>query len=137
LLIAPAFFILSAIMTTRELEKSRRGLVEAAVSQTSQGPEALMIEKADEPKKRDYSCEIISFIVLAVLSELSHFWYILIAICTAIAFWGAILLLGRLAQSAVKMFPWRPPAKQPKNSNTGDSGGQVFLPSKIRQSADC
>jgi hypothetical protein len=29
---------------------------------------------------RDYSCEIMAVIVLTVLSALSHFWYILIAL---------------------------------------------------------
>ena len=29
---------------------------------------------------RDYSCEVIGVIVLTVLSALSHFWYILIAL---------------------------------------------------------
>ncbi len=29
---------------------------------------------------RDYSCEILAVIILTVLSALSHFWYILIAI---------------------------------------------------------
>jgi len=31
--------------------------------------------------RRDYSCEIMGIVVLTALSALSHFWYILIAIC--------------------------------------------------------
>jgi hypothetical protein len=45
---------------------------------------------------RDYSCEIMSLIVLTVLSALSHFWYIMIAICIVIALAGAGLLISIL-----------------------------------------
>ena len=31
--------------------------------------------------KHDYGCEVIAFVALTVLSALSHFWYILIALC--------------------------------------------------------
>jgi hypothetical protein len=137
LLIAPAFFILNAIVTIDELEESRRELVEAAFAKSLQGHEARITEKADEPEKRDYSCEIISFVVLVFLSELSHFWYIVIAICIAILFWGAILLLGKLALSAASTFSWRLLARRTNDRKAGDSGNQVFQPSEIRQSLDC
>ena len=96
-----------------------------------------MIGKADEPKKRDYSCEVISIIVLLVLSELSHFWYIVIAISVGIVFWGAIVLLSQWVLSAAGTFPWHPRVRHANNLITGDSGNQVFQPSKIRQSVDC
>jgi len=137
LLIAPAFFILNAIVTIDELEESRRELVEAAFAKSPQGQEARITEKADEPEKRDYSCEIISFIVLVLLSELSHFWYIVIAICIAILFWGAIFLLGKLALSAAGSFAWRLRVRSTNDGKAGDSGYQVFQPSEIRQSLDC
>jgi hypothetical protein len=96
-----------------------------------------MTEKADDPKKRDYSCEIISFIVLFILSELSHFWYIAIAICIGIIFWGAVVLLGKLILSAARMFSRHLGARPANNRKTADSGDQVFLPRKIRQTVDC
>ena len=45
---------------------------------------------------RDYSCELLSFIVLFVLSALSHFWFIMIAICIGIGLWGAGIVLSRI-----------------------------------------
>jgi hypothetical protein len=42
---------------------------------------------------KDYSCEIMSLIVLTVLSALSHFWYIMIAICAVMALAAAGFLI--------------------------------------------
>jgi hypothetical protein len=39
-------------------------------------------------ERNDYSSEILSLIVLIVLSVLSHFWYVLIAICVGAALLG-------------------------------------------------
>jgi hypothetical protein len=64
-----------------------------------------MTEMADNRKKGNYDCEILSFIVLFILSALSHFWYILFAICAGIIFWGAVVLLGQLLMSAARTFP--------------------------------
>jgi hypothetical protein len=64
-----------------------------------------MTESAEHGKKSDYSCEILSFIVLAILSALSHFWYILLIFCAGIIFWGAVVLLGRALHSAAMTFP--------------------------------
>ena len=50
--------------------------------------------------RRDYSCEIISVVVLLLLSALSHFWYIAIAAGFAIAAWQTIRLLGLAVRSA-------------------------------------
>jgi hypothetical protein len=46
--------------------------------------------------KRDYSCEIMALVVLTALSALSHFWYIMIAICVVAALIGAGFLLSRI-----------------------------------------
>ncbi|MGA7794227.1 MAG: hypothetical protein WCA19_14420 [Candidatus Acidiferrales bacterium] len=64
-----------------------------------------MTESADTGKKSDYSCEILSFIVLVILSALSHFWYILFIFCAGIIFWGAVVLMGQILQSAAMTFP--------------------------------
>ena len=49
----------------------------------------MMTKRTGETKKRDYSCEIISLIVTVILSELSHFWYIVFASCFATLCWGS------------------------------------------------
>src|ERR1700674_5876968 len=46
--------------------------------------------------KHDYGCEIMSFIVLFILSSLNHFWYIMILICIGAAVWGTGALLARM-----------------------------------------
>jgi hypothetical protein len=98
-----------------------------------------MAEKASEPSKHDYSCEILSFIVLVLLSALSHFWYIVIAICAGIVFWGALALFGQLMLRAAGTLPWHVRSKRTiaEETEDGDSEPQVFLPRKIRQSVDC
>jgi hypothetical protein len=47
-------------------------------------------------KKCDYSSEIIGLIILTVLSALSHFWLIMIAICAVSIAAGAGYLISRL-----------------------------------------
>ena len=64
-----------------------------------------MTESADHGKKNDYSCEILSFIVLTILSALSHFWYILFIFCAGIVFWGAVVLLRQILRSVAMTFP--------------------------------
>lgn len=71
-----------------------------------------MIEKTDESDKSDYSCEIVSFIVLVILSALSHFWFIVIGTGVAFVFWAALALLGHLVRTAAGALPSRPRAKQ-------------------------
>jgi hypothetical protein len=46
--------------------------------------------------QHDYSCEILALIVLTILSALSHFWYIMIAVCVVMAIGGAAFLLSRI-----------------------------------------
>jgi hypothetical protein len=46
--------------------------------------------------RHDYSSEIMALVVLVVLSVLSHFWYVLIAICVGAAFMGMGYLFARI-----------------------------------------
>ncbi len=65
--------------------------------------------------KQDYSCEIIALIVLTVLSALSQFWYIMIAICVVMGFVAAALLLSRIylrAQSEILARLLNPPSRK-------------------------
>jgi hypothetical protein len=96
-----------------------------------------MTEKSAQPEKRDFSCEILSFIVIAILSELSHFWFILIAIGIAILFWVIMVVLAKLMLFAAKAFSWGTRAELSNDIKPGDIGNQVFPPAKIRQSVDC
>lgn len=96
-----------------------------------------MSEKKDHPSKPDYSIEIGSFVVLVILSGLSHFWYIVIAICIGMLFWVAVRLLVRLARSVATGFPGQPLAIQPNRCKQRGFQNQVFQPRKIRQSVDC
>jgi hypothetical protein len=38
--------------------------------------------------RHDHGCEIIALVVLTALSALSHFWYLMIAICAVMALAG-------------------------------------------------
>jgi hypothetical protein len=137
LLIGPAFFILNANLRVRGSQELEPRLINEEPDQSLQGQKAMMTERTGETKKRDYSCEIISFMVIIVLSELSHFWYIVIAFCFAALCWGAIVMLGKLAIFAARKFSWPLRASQTTDRKAGDIGSQVFQPSKIRQSLDC
>jgi hypothetical protein len=106
---------------THELDESRPGVLEAAFAQILQGQGARMFKRAHEARKRDYSCEILSLIVLVILSDLSHFWLIVIAICIGVVFWGAIVLFGKLLLSTFGALPWRPRVRQINNSIPADS----------------
>jgi hypothetical protein len=46
--------------------------------------------------RHDYSSEIVALFVLVVLSVLSHFWYVLIAICVGAALIGMGYLFARI-----------------------------------------
>jgi hypothetical protein len=50
----------------------------------------------------DYGCEIMALVALMVLSALSHFWYIMIAICVAITLAGVSRMFCRMLVSARK-----------------------------------
>jgi hypothetical protein len=96
-----------------------------------------MSEKQGHPSKPDYSIEIGSFIVLVILSGLSHFWYIVIAICIGMLFWATVALIVRLARSAANGLSSAPRATQANSSKHSGFQNQVFQPRKIRQSVDC
>ncbi len=95
-----------------------------------------MTDKEDESVKGDYYYEIVSFIVLVILSGLSHFWFILIGICAMMLFWGAVLLLVQGVRYATSSFSLRARATRTNNVGLSASRNQVFLPVKIRQSVD-
>ena len=95
-----------------------------------------MTDKEDRPEKGDYYYEIVSFLVLIILSGLSHFWFILIGICAMMLIWGAILLLMQAVRHATNSFSRCSRATQTNNGIMSDSRNRVFLPVKIRQSVD-
>lgn len=51
----------------------------------------------------DYSSEIMALAVLVVLSMLSHFWYVLIAICVGAALIGMVYLFARIILPATML----------------------------------
>ena len=53
--------------------------------------------------RHDYSSEIMALVVLVVLSVLSHFWYVLIAICVGAALIGMGYLFARIILRATMM----------------------------------
>ena len=113
------------------------GAQAAEFAQTLHTQGAQMAEKRNGAKKRDYSCEILSLIVLVILSDLSHFWLIMIAICIGIVFWGGGVLLAHLVLSKVWVLPWRFHVRKKGDSKFGDFENEVFQPRKIRQNVDC
>jgi hypothetical protein len=46
--------------------------------------------------RHDYSSEIIALVILVILSVLSHFWYVLIAICVGATLVGMGYLFARI-----------------------------------------
>jgi len=67
-----------------------------------QGAPMPAIEPAEERKSEDYSCEIISFVVLIGLSALSHFWFIAIGISVGTLVWALIKLIRQMILWAAK-----------------------------------
>ena len=53
--------------------------------------------------RHDYSAEIMALVVLVVLSVLSHFWYVLIAICVGAALIGMVYLFARIILRATML----------------------------------
>lgn len=64
-----------------------------------------MAQGTDRRHNGDYSCEVLSLIVLFLLSALSHFWYILMAVGAGILLWAGVVLLGRFLTFAIRTFP--------------------------------
>ena len=91
-----------------------------------------MTESGGDLKKGDYSCEIISALVLLALSALSRFWLIAIAAAAGIAVWGVLLLL----KETWKFTARRVDSPQALERLKG-AAAQVFSLRKLRQSVDC
>lgn len=64
-----------------------------------------MTHGADGCNNGDYSCELLSLIVLFLLSALSHFWYLFIAIGIGLFLWVGVVLLGSSLMSAAHALP--------------------------------
>jgi hypothetical protein len=90
-----------------------------------------MLENGKGVPGADRSCEIISFVVLAVLSALSHFWYILIVFCMALLLRELVSFACQYLMASIPLVPWH--AWKNSNSNLGAAHirHQVFKPSKI------
>jgi hypothetical protein len=96
-----------------------------------------MTQNTNESNQRDYSCEIMSFVVILILSALSHVWFIAIALCAAMALWVTIVLVGQWAHRAAEAYLRTTRSQMEMAPSQADSGSQVFRPAEIRQSVDC
>jgi hypothetical protein len=92
-----------------------------------------MAESEKKLPVRDNSCEIISFIVLAILSALSHFWYILIIFCMVIILRHLISYVSQFVISSPQIIPWQAWKSGPSTPAlpAAEIQRQVFKPSKI------
>ncbi|HTC61971.1 MAG TPA: hypothetical protein VK709_03955 [Candidatus Saccharimonadales bacterium] len=77
------------------------------------------------------SCEIISFIVLAILSALSHFWYILIIFCVVIVLRRTISYASQFVVASLQFIPWHAWKSATSTLRASKIQHQVFKPSKI------
>jgi hypothetical protein len=80
---------------------------------------------------KDYSCEIIAFIVLAILSALSHFWYILIVFCLVIVLRRLLSFVSQFVVSSLQIIPWHAWKNSVPTLHASKIQHQVFKPSKI------
>jgi hypothetical protein len=90
-----------------------------------------MAESEKELPHTDNSCEIISFIVLAILSVLSHFWYILIIFCMVIVLRRAVSFVSHFVIASLQFIPWHVWKSGTSNLSATEIQHQVFKPSKI------
>jgi hypothetical protein len=65
-----------------------------------------MAESAKDIPGTDRSCEVISFVVLVILSALSHFWYLMIVFCITLALRGFVILVSRYMMASIHFVPW-------------------------------
>ena len=79
----------------------------------------------------DNSCKIISFIVLSILSALSHFWYILIIFSTVIVLRGIISYASEFVVSCLQFIPWHAWKSGSSTLHASEIQHQVFKPFKI------
>jgi len=96
-----------------------------------------MTQNTNESNQREYSCEIMSFVVILILSALSHVWFIAIALCAAMALWVTIALVGQWAHRAAEAYLRSTRSQMEMAPSPADCGSQVFRPAEIRQSVDC
>ena len=102
-------------------------LAEDAAGQRHRFPQGdHMAQGTDRGNNGDYSCEVLSLIVLFVLSALSHFWYVLMAVGVGISLWLGVLLLGRFLVFATRTFPRR--EKCPSTTVRGPSAAERHSP---------
>jgi hypothetical protein len=90
-----------------------------------------MAESEKELPDTDNSCEIISFVVLSILSALSHFWYILIIFCAAIVLRRVAGFVFQFVVSSLQFIPWHAWKSGPSSLRATEIRHQVFKPSKI------
>jgi hypothetical protein len=90
-----------------------------------------MAESEQELPGTDYSCEIISFIVLAILSALSHFWYILIIFSIVIVLRRVVSFISQFVASSLRFIPWHAWKSGTSTLRATEIQHQVFKPSKI------
>jgi hypothetical protein len=64
--------------------------------------EVRMSQEGDAPVHHDYSCETIGAIALLILSALSHFWYIAIALSFFIVLWAAVQFAAKMVHAATE-----------------------------------
>jgi hypothetical protein len=90
-----------------------------------------MIVSGNVLPRRDWSYEIISFVVLAVLSALSHFWYILIIFSSALLMRELVGLSFRYLMNSLRLVPWHSWKASGLDMREVHLRHQVFKPSKI------
>jgi hypothetical protein len=79
---------------------------------------------------RDWSYEIISFVVLAILSALSHFWYVLIIFASALLTRELVGLSFRYLMDSLPLVPWHSWKASGLNVQAAHLRHQVFKPFK-------
>jgi hypothetical protein len=90
-----------------------------------------MFESGKEALGTDRSCEVISFVVLTILSALSHFWYILIVFCMALLLRELVRMAYQYLMNSIHLFPWHAWKNNISKVSAAQIRHQVFKPSKI------
>jgi hypothetical protein len=90
-----------------------------------------MLERWKVQGGPDRSYEIISFAVLAVLSALSHFWYILMLFTAAILLRELVSVSFKYLMDSLRLVPWHSWKSSAFHLHAAQIRRQVFKPSKI------
>jgi hypothetical protein len=90
-----------------------------------------MFESGKEALETDRSCEVISIVVLTILSALSHFWYILIVFCMALLLRELVRMACQYLMNSIHLFPWHAWKNTISKVGAAQIRHQVFKPSKI------